>query len=30
MRESDSLITCSASMCDEITELFGPGLADAP
>ena len=28
-RESDSLITCSASMCDEITELFGPGLAEA-
>jgi glycogen(starch) synthase len=28
VRESDSLITCSASMCDEITELFGPGLAD--
>ena len=27
-RESDSLITCSASMADEITELFGPGLAD--
>jgi len=26
-RESDSLITCSASMADEITELFGPGLA---
>jgi len=25
-RESDSLITCSASMADEITELFGPGL----
>jgi glycogen(starch) synthase len=25
-RESDSLITCSASMRDEITELFGPGL----
>jgi glycogen synthase len=23
-RESDSLITCSASMCDEITTLFGP------
>ena len=28
VRESDSLITCSASMSDEITELFGPGLAD--
>ena len=27
-RESDSLITCSASMADEITELFGPGLAE--
>lgn len=27
-RESDSLITCSASMAEEITELFGPGLAD--
>ncbi|OBF55643.1 glycogen synthase [Mycobacterium sp. 852002-53434_SCH5985345] len=27
VRESDSLITCSASMGDEITELFGPGLA---
>ena len=26
-RESDSLIACSASMRDEITELFGPGLA---
>jgi glycogen(starch) synthase len=26
--ESDSLITCSASMAGEITELFGPGLAD--
>lgn len=26
--ESDSLITCSASMRDEIGELFGPGLAD--
>lgn len=26
--ESDSLITCSASMSDEITELFGPGLAE--
>src|ERR1700737_750068 len=28
VRESDSLITCSASMSDEITELFGPGLTD--
>jgi glycogen synthase len=28
VRESDSLITCSASMCDEINELFGPGLAE--
>lgn len=27
VRESDSLITCSASMGDEINELFGPGLA---
>ncbi len=27
-RESDSLITCSASMRDEISELFGPGLAE--
>jgi glycogen synthase len=27
VRESDSLITCSASMSEEITELFGPGLA---
>lgn len=27
VRESDSLITCSASMADEITELFGPGLS---
>jgi glycogen synthase len=27
VRESDSLITCSASMGEEITELFGPGLA---
>ena len=26
--ESDSLIACSASMADEITELFGPGLAE--
>ncbi len=28
VRESDSLITCSASMGDEIVELFGPGLAE--
>jgi glycogen(starch) synthase len=28
VRESDSLITCSASMGDEITELFGPGLTE--
>ncbi|AWV48197.1 glycosyltransferase family 1 protein [Mycobacterium leprae] len=28
VRESDSLITCSASMCNEIIELFGPGLAE--
>ncbi|MBV8785354.1 MAG: glycosyltransferase family 4 protein [Mycobacterium sp.] len=28
VRESDSLITCSASMTEEITELFGPGLAE--
>jgi glycogen(starch) synthase len=28
VRESDSLITCSTSMADEITELFGPGLAE--
>ena len=28
VRESDSLITCSASMSDEISELFGPGLAE--
>jgi glycogen synthase len=27
-RESDSLITCSASMRDEITELFGPELSE--
>ncbi|TEA09766.1 glycosyltransferase family 4 protein [Mycobacteroides salmoniphilum] len=25
-RESDSLITCSASMLDEVTQLFGPEL----
>ena len=28
VHESDSLITCSHSMGDEITELFGPGLAE--
>jgi glycogen synthase len=28
VHESDSLITCSHSMSDEITELFGPGLAE--
>jgi glycogen(starch) synthase len=28
VRESDSLITCSMSMSDEITELFGPGLSE--
>ncbi|MGN7781183.1 glycosyltransferase family 4 protein [Mycolicibacterium sp. 22603] len=28
VHESDSLITCSASMREEITELFGPGLAE--
>jgi len=28
VHESDSLITCSASMSDELTELFGPGLAE--
>ncbi|AFM16606.1 glycosyltransferase [Mycolicibacterium chubuense NBB4] len=28
VRESDSLITCSASMRDEIGELFGPELAE--
>jgi glycogen(starch) synthase len=28
VRESDLLITCSASMRDEITELFGPGLVE--
>ncbi|MFM9033162.1 MAG: glycosyltransferase family 4 protein [Mycobacterium sp.] len=27
-RESDALIACSASMAEEITELFGPGLAE--
>ena len=26
-RESDALIACSASMADEISALFGPGLA---
>ncbi len=30
VHESDSLITCSASMSDEITELFGPGLGRDP
>lgn len=28
VRESDSLITCSASMSEEIAELFGPDLAE--
>ncbi|MBO0677327.1 glycosyltransferase family 4 protein [Mycolicibacterium sp. S2-37] len=28
VRESDALLTCSASMRDEISTLFGPGLAD--
>ncbi|AKK26975.1 glycosyltransferase family 4 protein [Mycobacterium sp. EPa45] len=28
VRESDSLIACSASMADEISELFGPDLAE--
>ncbi len=28
VHESDSLITCSVSMRDEITELFGPGLVE--
>ncbi len=27
-RDSDELITCSASMRDEITTLFGPGLTE--
>ena len=27
VHESDSLIACSASMAEEITDLFGPGLA---
>ncbi|KAA0100711.1 glycosyltransferase family 1 protein [Mycolicibacterium sp. P1-18] len=29
VRESDSLITCSASMGEEITALFGPGLSES-
>ena len=29
VRESDSLITCSASMNDEIARLFGPGLPES-
>ncbi len=28
VRESDSLIACSASMSDEISDLFGPDLAE--
>jgi glycogen synthase len=28
VHESDTLITCSASMSDELGELFGPGLAE--
>jgi glycogen(starch) synthase len=28
VHDSDSIITCSASMASEITELFGPGLPD--
>ncbi len=28
VRESDSLISCSASMRDEVNELFGPGLSE--
>ena len=28
VRDSDSLITCSTSMSDEITELFGPDLSE--
>lgn len=28
VRDSDSLITCSASMSDEIAELFGPELSE--
>ncbi|MCV7345633.1 glycosyltransferase family 4 protein [Mycolicibacterium rhodesiae] len=28
VRQSDSLIACSASMADEIAELFGPDLAE--
>ncbi len=27
VHESDSLIACSASMAEEVSELFGPGLA---
>lgn len=29
VRESDSLITCSASMGEEVSELFGPGLSES-
>lgn len=29
VRESDSLITCSASMREEITTLFGPGVPES-
>jgi glycogen(starch) synthase len=29
VRESDHLITCSASMGEEIEELFGPGLTES-
>jgi glycogen(starch) synthase len=29
VRDSDSLITCSASMSEEITELFGPDLSES-
>lgn len=29
VHESDSLITCSASMRDEVGELFGPGMAES-
>jgi glycogen synthase len=28
VRESDSVIACSASMRDEVNELFGPGLSE--
>lgn len=28
VHESDSLIACSASMAEEVSELFGPGLAE--